>query len=218
MRRLFAIFLIVFCLAQQVAPKLPEQALPKKIANFSVLNGDAQLLPGGIVVVTEDDRQRKYSYQREKFVRTSIDISPNLRGWKSFDWEGVDYLNQIDKADFDPAITHLLPTGSKVKKALDAPSGERGRQLVVVCYSLPTTEEHPGITKQDLFIAGLGKTETIPNDLFTVKWSLKLETAYAYGYFTLERIPGVGLFAVLYSAGTGGSGVTRDLDIYLIRP
>lgn len=218
MKRVLKVVAFASFVGLQVFAQTQVSAPPKKLANFGTLDGDAQLLPGGIVVVSEDNSKNQYSYQGQSFVRVPFGLSPDLSGWKSFDWDGVDYLDQVDKLDFDPDIKPLLPTGSKVKKVLDMPSSRSKGRFVLICYSLPTTEPNTGSNHTDLFLVGLDKIEGGSTNPYSKRWSVKLASGYSYGNFTLERVPKAGLLGVLYSAGVGGSGVSRDLDIYRIIP
>jgi hypothetical protein len=218
MKRILVLLVITLSLGLQVNSQSQSFAPPKKLASFGTNFGTTQFLPGGIVIVTEEGTRRQYAWCGHRFVRVPNGLPTELRGWKSFDWEGVDYLNQIDKQDFDAFIRPSLPVGSKVKKILYVPTSQPERHLVIICYSLPTTEQIAEPDDADLFLAELERTNGDPYFTYTKRWSLRLAAATAYGNFTLERVPGAGLLGILYSSGSGGSNASADVDIYRITP
>ncbi|MFZ0820243.1 MAG: hypothetical protein WAM91_09245 [Candidatus Acidiferrales bacterium] len=218
MKRILTLLVIALCFGLQIHSQSQTSSPPKKLGSFGTDFGTTQFLPGGIVIVTEEGARRQYAWRGRRFVRVPNGLPPELRGWKSFDWEGVDYLDQIDKQDFESEIRHSLPGGSKVKKVLEVVQSRSGRHLEIVCYSLPTTEQNEGVNHADLFLVGLDRMEGTPYFAYTERWSLKLAAAASYGNFTLERVPGAGLLGVLYSSSAGGSSASADVDIYRIIP
>jgi hypothetical protein len=223
MKLLCIVLTILLCLGLQLTPQAENSSAPSKLGNFSTDDfgrggADLQFYPGGIVYMEEGEAKHQYVFRNDRFVAVPYALAAEFRGWKSFDWEGVDILNQIDVQSFDPDIRQLLPTGSRVKKVLDVPMNRLSHHLVVVCYSFPTTDKHPMTNDTDLFLVGLERVVGAPADKFTLRWSMKVASASDYGNFTIERVSGGGLFGVLYHASVGGSSVSRELDIYRIIP
>jgi hypothetical protein len=186
----------------------------KQIGEFYSIDGTVQFLPGGYAVATEDGRTKLYVFRGSGFV-LSHDPPPNLEAWTSFDWEGVDYLNQIDRKDLDPGLRALLPNAAHVKKVivLDQPTG---KTLSLVCYTVKSSERFVSLDSTDIVVAAVLDEEVSPNrpPKFDKLWEQKLKANESYGEFEHQSVPGQGDFILLYTASPGGDSVDRTLTIY----
>lgn len=187
------------------------------LRQFQTFQGNLQFLPGGRILVKQNGQESNYIYRNGDFTRSATPLPAELQRWTAFDWNGVDYLNQVDQKSYDPEINHFLPSDKKVKKVLDVPESEGNKSFVLVCYTEKSSSEdsEPGDT--DIFATGLERTQN-KNKSFTYRrlWTKRLETDMNYGNFVYEDVPGMARFVLLYSLSLGGSGYSLALDVYRI--
>lgn len=190
----------------QVAPQLV------RIKQFSALNGTIDFLPGAWVRVRQDGNSTYYAFQESNF--RPADPPSLIRQWRSFDWQSVDFLNQIAIQNYDPDLNQFLPRDKHVKKVVEIPLPTYDGELVLVCFTTKTTEKfaEPGDT--DIYLAGVLSKKAGFHTSYKLLWTRKLETDASYGDLAIQNIPNLGRFVVLYWASVGGSGGEDALDIY----
>jgi hypothetical protein len=179
----------------------------KPVGEFYSFDGKVQFLPGGYITVTEvDGKSKQYAFNGSGFVATKEPIPLTLRAWVSFDWEGVDYLNEINRKNFDHGLQAFVPKSSKVKKVISV-ERPKGKTLYLVCY---TTK----VVDTPIAVVAVLDEEVDPHKpaKFRRLWRKELIIG-DYGQFEHQSIPGVGDFILLYSAYLSSNSV-RTLQIY----
>jgi hypothetical protein len=189
--------------------------LLKLAREFHSIGGSVQFLPGGFVIVTEDGKSTRYAFRSSGFVTSQEVLAPSLRSWIAFDWEGVDYLDQLNRKDFDPDIRAFLPNPAKVKKVLTL-SQPDGTSLLLVCYTSRSAQPLALPEATDISVLAVLDSEKDPHKpaKFQKEWEKKVAANASYGEFELQTVPRVGTFILLYSASTGGDAVDRALSVY----
>lgn len=188
------------------------------IHKFSSLNGTVYFLPGAWVSVSEGAHLVYYRYHGGKFVPAS-NLPQLLRGWKSFDWaDGLDSGSQMSSANYPPALNEFLPPATKVKKAEVFPRGSASTErLLLVCFTRKTAEEYPMASNDvDIYVAGFLSSKDSDQPVYTFLWIHKMESDVTYGNFSVQQIPGLGAFALLYWGSYGGSGGLDGLNVYQV--
>jgi len=188
------------------------------IAEFSAAGGQVQFLPGGYVIKMEDGQKERYIYQDFKFQHFEGQMPLVLDNWTSFDWGSVDYLDQINRQDFDHGLAPFLQRAAKIKKILEIPlSGNKGK-LVLICYTSKSQGKALTLNATDIFVTGVVDTETDIHkpSKFRKLWDGKLEEQSDYGDFIYEDIPNVGPFVLLYSTQSAGDSVDATLNVYRV--
>lgn len=191
----------------------PRQNL-RLVSRFSTFNGTVYFLPGGWVSTQEDGHSAYYKYQSGKFVPTAT-LPEVLRGWKSFDWaDGLDSGNQVT-FNYDPQLDGFLPRDARVKKVERIPLGG-SEELYLVCFTQKTTAQTPRPSDTDIYVAAVLGSNEASEPRFTKLWDRKLETDAFYGEFTVQNIPNLGRFVLLYWGDLGGSGGQDAMNVYRI--
>lgn len=210
----------IFCAAAltlvgMLSPPSARAQTLRLVARFSTFNGTVYFLPGAWVSTQQNDQSTYYRYEAGKFVRATA-LPKILRGWKSFSWGSVDFLNQISIQNYDPGIDQFLPKQKRVKKVEEMPLRARGKDLVLVCFTEKTSERfaEPGDT--DIYLSALTGKEGESGTTYKLLWTRKVETDASYGNFELQEIPRRARFAVLYWADMGGSGGEDALNVYRV--
>lgn len=203
----------------------------RQVKRFTTVNGTIDFLPGAWVNVWESGHSKYYRYEREQFVQ-----SPNLplllRGWESFDWGSVDNLDQLAIQDYDPGIHRYLPARGRVKQVEQilvggSRNGARSSYLYLVCFTLKTADKYAvSADDTDIFITAVKETDSggtpagkgmaYKKTTYAKLWTRKVKTDAAYGQFTVQDIPKVGRFALLYWESSGGSGTDQGLDVFRV--
>ncbi len=197
-------------------PELGAQNL-EFVQGFSTYKGNIQLLPGGHVLTEQDRKFTHYVYRSGRFVVSRSPLPEELRHWKSFDWEGADYLDQMDRHAFDPTINDFLPAGRRIKKLAYVSLGVKSQTLILVCYTLKTAEEFASPTSTDIYVTALRRTWLLKKPpIYRKLWERRLQVDVDYGDFVVQEVPGAGRLALLYYVGVGGSGYSLGLDIYRV--
>ena len=180
----------------------------KHVGEFYSLGGTVQFLPGGYIIVTDvDGKSKQYVFNGSSFVASKEAIPPKLRAWVSFEWEGVDYLNQINRQSYDPGLDAFVPKSARVKQVISV-NRPHGKTLFLVCY---TTK----VVDTPISVVAVLDEEADPHKPMKFRRLWKKVLTYGdYGQFEHQSIPGVGDFILLYSAYPGGSSVNRSLDVY----
>jgi hypothetical protein len=218
--------LLVFCCTQ---PVQAQTANLEQIGRFATVNGTAYFLPGGYVSTWGEDgnvQSKYYKYEDGKF--SSIPELPQiLQGWKAFDWSnGLDVGDRLSAGNYDPALDAFLPKEKNVKSVEQIDSAASGGTVLLVCFAVKTTEQGARSDDTDIYIAGfketrLGKTPAGRGFAYNKisyerLWMFKAEPDAIYGAFTVQTVPGLGRFAVLYWGDVGGSGGQDAIDVYRI--
>lgn len=186
-----------------------------RIKQFATLNGLVNFLPGAWVGVREGHRQTYYMFHNDKYLQAE---PPDLiRKWEDFDWNGVDYLNQIAIQSYNLYLDKFLPDNKLVKKVVEIPLFERNNALFIVCFTEKATEQfaRPGST--DIYFAGIASKTASSETSYKLLWIRKVESDASYGDLKVQEIPKLGRFVVLYWADMGGSGGVDALDIYRVK-
>jgi hypothetical protein len=186
------------------------------VARFSAFNGTVYFLPGAWVSIQQDDQSTYYRYEKGKFVRTTA-LPEMLRSWKSFDW--ADDLDSGDQVTFnyDPELDKFLPRDARVKKVEQIALGARGgKELYLICFTQKTTAQTPRPSDTDIYVAAVLGSNATSEPRFTKLWIRKLETDAFYGEFTVQNIPNLGQFILLYWGDLGGSGGQDAMNVYRI--
>lgn len=197
------------------------------IKRFSALNGTVDFLPGAWVNVWKAGHSRYYRYEDGRFVR-SPELPELLRDWASFDWGSVDLLDQLAVQNYVPSISRFLPPRAKVKQVEELSLRPRSSDsLILVCFTLKTKEEFPMfLDDTDIYMMAVvvtpvsatpgGRGATYKKTTFRKLWIRKLESDAEYGLFTVQKIPRLGQFALLYWESLAGSGSVQCLDVFRI--
>lgn len=215
-RKSYALYLTVFALLVAVwSPNLRAQSITL-LKRFTTLNGTIDFLPGAWVNVWENGQSQYYKYADGQFVR-SPELPKLLRKWVSFDWGNVDVLDQVAIQGYDQSINRFLPKGRKVKKVIEFSLHPQGsKDLVLVCFTLQSTDPDAFRGDTDIYMTALLETEGTSGSAYKRLWTRKMETDASYGEFTVQEVPAVGRFLVLYWWQGAGSGTNQGLDVYRI--
>lgn len=206
---LAAALITVAPLYPQVAPQLAS------IKQFSTLNGTIDFLPGAWVRVRQDNSSTYYAFREDRFIPANPPAL--IRQWQSFDWQTVDFLNQIAIQNYDPDLDKFLPVDKYVKKVVEIQLSTRNSALVLVCFTTKTTERfaRPGDT--DIYLTGVLSKKTNSHTTYKLLWTRKVEAGASYGKFVSQNIPNLGRFIALYWASVGGSGGVDGLNLYRVK-
>lgn len=183
-------------------------------------NGSVQLLSNGVALKKEGGHNTFYSYHGGKFIPSSTvgGLSRSVLTWTYFDWNDLDYLDQVDKGTFDIPRESFLSRDSKVKKVIQIPDKNSETMTVLVCYTQPDHEqESPSSTAREIVILALKGQSAKAGYSYEKLWTKKLQEGSAYGGLVLQDISGIGRVLALYSAASSGaSSEDRQLDLYLL--
>lgn len=190
------------------------QATPRltRMKTFSTLNGTVDFLPGAWVRVRQDSRSTYYALRGSKFLPAKPPAL--IREWQSFDWQSVDFLNQIAIQNYDPDLNHFLPNHKRVKKVVEISLAAHHETLVLICYTEKATEQFSETDDTDIYVTAVLRKSENSHTAYKLLWTRKIEADASYGDFALQTIPYLGHFVVLYWASMGGSGGQDVLNIY----
>lgn len=201
------------------APRILRAQAPQlvRVKQFSTLSGTIDFLPGAWVRVRQDNKRSKYyRFRGSRFVQASK-LPHLIRQWESFNWRSVDVLNQVAIHNYNPDLDHFLPKHKRVKNVIELPLRVEGKELVLVCFTEQTTEKfsEPGAT--DIYLAGILGQGTGSRAVYKQLWTRKVEADASYGNLSVQNIPHIGRFVLLYWVSVGGSGGENSLDIYRVK-
>jgi hypothetical protein len=136
--------------------------------------------------------------------------------WTSFDWEGVDYLDQLDVKSFDPDLRAFLPSSARVKKVLSIPLSPGRGTLVLICSTHMSSAKFVPPDATDIFITAVIDRELEQHKApkFEKLWEKLVVENSSYGQFMFEILPGNRALVLLYSAVPGGGSVDRTLNVF----
>lgn len=197
---------VIFC----VWPRLGQAQEVSRVGQFSVLNGEVQFLPGGIVEVEEDGRTKYLQYKEHEFKAVS-QVPANIVDWTSFGGT-YDYLDQLSIASFEPGLSKALPIGCKVKQVVDVQL--HGKEIVGVVYSVQTSDASDDGILHTAFFRQTGSVQ-MPN--YELLLTDQQDIGVAYGALVHYSIPRVGTFMALYWSQPTGNAVVFGLDVYRFR-
>ena len=206
---MFLAFAIVLC-----APRVWAQSATL-VGRFTGLNGTIDFLPGAWVSAWENGHSKYYKFQGGRFVR-SPKLPKLLQGWESFSWDdGVDFSDQIARSDYDPRINEFLPKKRKVKKVVEFSLRPNGHEdLVLVCFTLKSTDPSAPPDDTDIYTTALVMRPGTPESTYKRLWTRKMQADASYGDLSVQEIPDIGRFIVLYSGQAAGSGTNQGLNVY----
>lgn len=194
----------------QVAPQLIHTK------QFSALNGTIDFLPGAWVRVRQDGHPTYYSFRENEF--RPADPPDLIRQWQSFDWQSIDFLNQIAIQNYDPDLNQYLPKDKRVKRVVDIPLSWQNNELILVCFTKRTTTDKFSRPRgTDVYLVAVLKNLGGRRITYKLLWTKKVAADASYGNLMLQNIPNLGRFLVLYWASIGGSGGQDNVDIYRFR-
>lgn len=211
-----AFFVIFALVAVSANPRTASQEM-QELGHFWAMGGTVQLLPGGNVLKKEDGAVTMYSYEHGKYgVNNQTNVALSLANWTYFDWQSVDWKDQINRNNSDIPDQKFWPQNAKVKKVLYLSPRNALVVTVLVCYSVKEAQtSYPILSTADqIWVAALRGTKTDTVYVYDKLWQRKLESQSNYGELAVQQVTGIGKILVLYSASTGGSSESEQLDIY----
>jgi hypothetical protein len=209
-RAIWYLILVVACPAG--AQKLA------KIGEFTAFretyNDTVQFVPGALVIVhndIQDGKNHVYQYHSGRFVRVNAGLAADMVGWNSFNWESVDYKDQIDRSDFeDQAIRSFLPVGARVKAFAVIPGSIKS--IVLVCYAMDPGHEWGSGNERDLYLLMLDRGPFAAETHYDKLADLRVEEeSYFGGLFVYKQKQGT--FVVLYS---NSGGRTNSATVFML--
>lgn len=188
------------------------------VGEFTANAGQVQFLPGAHILKAESNRKEHFVYNKSKFVPDGAPLPATLETWISFDWTSVDYLDQIDRKNFDPDIRLFLPERVRVKKVIILPLSVNQGRLILVCYTQKSKAKATFLNATNILVTALldEQSDATKPGQYRRLWTKKLQTNSDYGDFLLEKVPGVGMFILLYSAEVAASSTDATLSVYRI--
>jgi hypothetical protein len=200
-------------------PTLFGQSLAKA-GDFSSYDGNAQFLPGAIVLVQNDindGANNKYGYASGRFVKVRSTLPPNISNWTSFNWGTVDFLDQISRQDFEsPSLGEFLPPNSKVKAFASVPAN-KGQTLLFMCYAVPPANPAQASTEEqrDIHIMMLTRGPFGKDAVYKKLDDVQAGGAY-FGTMVVQR-QAKETFVALYSDAGAVSHRISSIDIFVVR-
>lgn len=198
-----------------------------KIGEFTSRKADVQFLPGGMVIIhdnTRNSQPKTYRYRSGKFVVTKSALSPSITKWRSFAWEGVDSLNQLDLNYWvEPSMAGFVPSYSKIKAYATIPGLYAGKTLVILCYAA-VPDEVPekdratlrGPRNLHLLLMSRKPGPTYTDTIYTKLADVLVTKEAAFGTLLVEPQPAE-IFVAVYFA-SGDSDPTSSIAVYKLRP
>jgi hypothetical protein len=188
------------------------------VGRFTTLNGTIDFLPGAWVSTWENGRATYYKFQGGRFVR-SPQLPEPLHGWESFSWDdGVDFSDQIARSDYDPRISEFLPKERKVKKVIEFNLRSNTHEdLVLICFTLNPADPSAPPGDTDIYTTALAMTPGTSGSTYKKLWTCEMEADVSYGDLSVQKVPGIGRFIVLYWGQAAGSGTNQGLNVYRLR-
>jgi hypothetical protein len=188
----------------------------KEVGHFWAMKGTVQLLPTGEVLKREEGRTTIYSYVEGRYVAVKgTHVPKRVMTWAYFDWQSVDWLDQLDRNDSDIPEDKFWPQNAKVKKLVYLSARNAPVVTVVVCYTVSQPPEgSPLKTSKHIVLAALEGNMTEQGYVYHLLWTKTVQKESSYGELTLQEVPNVGEALVLYSASAGPSSESEQLDIY----
>lgn len=176
-----------------------------------------QFLPGAVVVVHHDIQDGKnniYKYRSGKFVRAKAGLPFDMRGWMSFNWESVDYRDQIDRSDFEERrMASFVPVGAKTKAFAVLPGKEKS--IVFLCYSMVPGHEWDSGNERDLYLLMLIRGPFTRETSYKKLADLRItEASYFGGLFVQKQREGT--FVLLYST-SGGNHMANSVTVLMVQ-
>lgn len=219
MRQLGAVIFIVVAITESV--NLGHAQSVRDAGHFWAMSqeaGTVQFLPGGVVLKREDGKNTFYSYRAGGFAAIrSENISTAMGDWVYFDWDSIDYQDQLDRGTFDIPRDKFLPGGAKVKKVIYVPTKNAPEVIALVCYTVPVPEGENPIPGADyIFLLVLRGERKDAGYSYKQILTQKLQKDSNYGDLILQNVSGIGKVLALYSVAPGGSSEDRQLDLYLL--
>lgn len=208
--------LVVFFLLQ-AAPCRAQNL--REVGHFWAMNGTVKLLPTGIVLKREEGKTTLYSFQRGRYVADKrVQVPEPLMNWTYFDWESIDWDDQLSRNKSDIPEGKFWPQNAKVKKLVYLSPRNAPVVLVVVCYTVPEPpEDFPSEHSKFIRLVALKGNWTDSGHVYHELWTKTLEKESSYGELTVQDAPGIGRMLVLYSASAGASSESEQLDLYVLQ-
>lgn len=189
-----------------------DPATVTQIRKFTSQDGDVSFLPGAWVSVWNNKDYKYYRYDGSKFVEMTA-LPALLQGWEVYSGD-ADYFDQLAKRDFDPAISHALPSLGKVKKVIEI--SKRGYNLTLVCYTLKATDPDASPNVTDIYLAIFVNGDSASGPTYKLLKTEKLESDAFYGQMSSQKINSFGNFLILYWGQPTADSSLDGLDIYKI--
>jgi hypothetical protein len=188
----------------------------KEVGHFWAMKGTVQLLPTGEVLKREEGHTTIYSYVQGHYIADKgIRVPERVMNWAYFDWQSVDWHDQLDRNDSDIPDGKFWPQNAKVKKLVYLSARNALVVTVVVCYTVPeSTEDSQRETPKHIVFAALKGIMTEKGYVYHKLWTKTVKKESSFGELTLQDVPNVGKALVLYSASAGPSSESEQLDIY----
>jgi hypothetical protein len=198
------------------APRSRAQEL-QELGHFWAMKGTVQLLPTGNVLKREDGKVSVYTFKHQKYtVDNRLQLPKEITTWTYFDWQSVDWSDQIDRNDSDIPDGTFWPQNGKVKKILYLSARNGPVISALVCYTVAEPKEERQLlsTAGQIWVIAVRGNRTDSGYKYQKLWAKKLETQSNYGELSVQQLPDLGRVLVLYSASAGGSSESEQLDIY----
>jgi hypothetical protein len=180
------------------------------------MGGTVQILPTGNVLKREEGKTTVYSYVQGHYVADKGgQVSEQAKNWTYFDWQSVDWKDQLNRNNSDIPDGKFWPENAKVKKLIYLSARNASVVMVVVCYTVPEPpKDSPLETSKHIKLVALKGNATDSGYAYHELWTKTVQKESSYGELTLQEAPGIGKLLVLYSASAGPSSESEQLDIY----
>ena len=188
----------------------------REVGHFWAMRGTVQLLPTGEVLKREEGKTTVYSYVQGHYVADKgAKVAERVMNWAYFDWQSVDWNDQLDRNNSDIPDGKFWPQNAKVKKLVYLSARNAPVITVVVCYTMPEPpEDSPLSTSKHILLVALKGNMTDRGYVYHELWTKTVQKESSYGELTVQEVSDIGKVLVLYSASAGPSAESEQLDIY----